>query len=38
LGKNGRKRVLENFTWDVIAKKTLELYQQLLDTMNKEKK
>jgi glycogen(starch) synthase len=37
LGKNGRKRVLENFTWDVIAKKTLELYQQLLDTMNKEK-
>ena len=29
-GKNGRKRVLENFTWDVIAKKTAELYEQVL--------
>ena len=38
LGKNGRKRVLANFTWDVIAKKTLELYQQLLESMNNEKK
>ena len=38
LGKNGRKRVLECFTWDVIAKKTLELYQQLLESMSKEKK
>lgn len=38
LGKNGRKRVLECFTWDVIAKRTLELYQQLLESMSKEKK
>jgi len=38
LGKNGRKRVLENFTWDVIAKKTLELYEQLLESVNEEKK
>jgi glycosyltransferase involved in cell wall biosynthesis len=38
LGKNGRKRVLENFTWDVIAKKTLDLYEQLLMSMNQEKK
>jgi glycosyltransferase involved in cell wall biosynthesis len=38
LGKNGRKRVLENFTWDVIAKKTLGLYDQLLASKNEEKK
>jgi glycosyltransferase involved in cell wall biosynthesis len=38
LGRNGRKRVLENFTWDVIAKRTLELYQELLDRASKEKK
>jgi len=38
LGKNGRKRVLEQFTWDVIAKNTLDLYQQLLENVNKEKK
>ncbi|MEM2103151.1 MAG: glycosyltransferase family 4 protein, partial [Candidatus Bathyarchaeia archaeon] len=37
-GKNGRKRVLEQFTWDVIAKNTLDLYQQLLDSVNREKK
>jgi len=30
LGKNGRKRVLENFTWNVIATKTLQVYQELL--------
>ena len=29
LGKNGRKRVLEEFTWDRVAEKTLELYQQM---------
>jgi glycosyltransferase involved in cell wall biosynthesis len=29
LGKNGRKRVLEEFTWDRVAKKTLELYEQM---------
>jgi len=29
LGKLGRKRVLAEFTWDAIAKKTLELYSNL---------
>lgn len=29
-GKNGRKRVLENFTWDIAANKTLEIYSELL--------
>jgi glycosyltransferase involved in cell wall biosynthesis len=30
LGKNGRKRVLQEFTWSRISKKTLELYEQML--------
>jgi len=30
LGKNGRKRVLENFTWDIVAKKTIELYEEVI--------
>jgi glycogen synthase len=30
LGKNGRKRVLQEFTWSHIAEKTLELYEQML--------
>lgn len=30
LGKNGRKRVLQEFTWNRIAEKTLELYEQIL--------
>ncbi|RLI22428.1 glycosyltransferase family 1 protein [Candidatus Bathyarchaeota archaeon] len=30
LGKNGRKRVLENFTWDIVAKRTIELYEELV--------
>ena len=30
LGKNGRRRVLNEFTWDKIAVKTLELYEQIL--------
>ncbi|MEM2912253.1 MAG: glycosyltransferase family 4 protein [Candidatus Bathyarchaeia archaeon] len=30
LGKNGRKRVLQEFTWDVIAKKTIELYEKVI--------
>jgi len=30
LGKNGRQRVLEEFTWDKIAEKTIELYQQII--------
>jgi len=31
LGRNGRKRVLEEFTWDRIADKTLELYQRMVE-------
>ena len=27
MGKNGRRRVLENFTWDAIADRTLAVYQ-----------
>jgi len=30
LGKNGRKRVLQEFTWSRIAEKTLALYEQVL--------
>lgn len=30
LGKNGRKRVLEEFTWDKIAERTIELYKQIV--------
>ena len=29
LGKNGRKRVLNEFTWDKVAAKTLGLYEQI---------
>jgi len=32
LGKNGRKRVLSEFTWNKIAEKTLELYEKALKT------
>ncbi len=31
LGQNGRKRILQEFTWDEIAKKTLKLYNELLE-------
>jgi len=30
LGKNGRRRVLEEFTWDKIAEKTIELYEKTI--------
>lgn len=30
LGKNGRHRVLEEFTWDKIAEKTIALYEQII--------
>lgn len=30
LGKNARKRVLENFTWDIVAKKTIEIYKEVI--------
>jgi len=29
LGKNGRKRVLAEFTWSKIAKKTIALYETI---------
>ncbi len=32
LGKNGRKLVLRKFSWDVIAKRTAELYTELLES------
>jgi glycogen(starch) synthase len=32
LGRNGRKRVLEYFTWDAAAKTTINLYSELLET------
>jgi len=30
LGKNGRRRVLQEFSWDAIAKRTAQLYLELL--------
>jgi len=30
LGRNGRKRVLKEFTWTKIAEKTIMLYEQIL--------
>jgi len=30
LGKNGRRRVLEEFTWDKIAEKTIEIYEKTI--------
>jgi glycosyltransferase involved in cell wall biosynthesis len=30
LGNNGRKRVLNEFTWDKAAQKTIELYEQII--------
>jgi glycogen(starch) synthase len=32
LGRNGRKRVLELFTWDAAAKSTIQRYSELLET------
>jgi glycosyltransferase involved in cell wall biosynthesis len=31
-GKNGRKRVLQEFTWDAVAKKTIKAYSDLLES------
>ena len=36
LGKNGRKRVLAEFTWEAIAKKTLAIYQEMLNQKKKD--
>ena len=30
-GKNGRKRVLDTFTWDIIGSKTLNIYEGLIN-------
>lgn len=36
LGQNGRKRVLHHFTWDIIAKRTVQVYNELFeDTKSK---
>jgi glycosyltransferase involved in cell wall biosynthesis len=31
MGENGRKRAVENFSWPVAAKNTLEVYRQVID-------
>lgn len=31
MGKNGRQRVLDEFTWEKAARRTLEIYSQLLN-------
>ena len=37
LGLNGRKRVLKEFTWDEIAKKTVKVYSDLLESQKPKK-
>jgi glycosyltransferase involved in cell wall biosynthesis len=37
LGQNGRKRVLKEFTWDEIAKKTIQNYSELLESQKPKK-
>ena len=37
-GKNGRKRVLQEFSWDVIAKKTTQLYSELAEPKKAKKR
>jgi glycogen(starch) synthase len=32
LGQNGRKKVLKEFSWDVIAKRTVQVYNELLES------
>jgi glycogen synthase len=36
MGKEGRKRVLEKFSWESIAKKTLDFYSELIANYKKE--
>jgi glycosyltransferase involved in cell wall biosynthesis len=31
MGKNGRDRVEEHFTWEIASEKTLKVYQELVD-------
>jgi len=35
-GKNGRRRVLEYFTWKKVAKQTLQIYQDVVEGVQKE--
>ena len=37
LGQNGRKRVLKEFTWDEIAKRTIKNYSELLESQKPKK-
>jgi len=37
LGQNGRKKVLQEFSWDVIAKKTIQVYNELLESRKPKK-
>lgn len=37
LGQNGRKRVLQQFTWDIIAKRTVQVYTELLESAKSKK-
>jgi glycosyltransferase involved in cell wall biosynthesis len=32
LGQNGRRRVLQEFSWDIAAKRTAQLYLELLES------
>jgi glycogen(starch) synthase len=36
LGKNGRKRVLQKFSWDSAAERTVQVYKNLLESKNPE--
>jgi glycosyltransferase involved in cell wall biosynthesis len=35
-GRNGRKRVLENFTWEHAAERTVQLYTELLESKKRQ--
>jgi len=37
-GKNGRKRVLQEFSWDAIAKKTVQVYAELAEPRKAKKR
>lgn len=37
LGRNGRKRVLQEFSWDATAKKTVQLYSELTESKEGQK-
>jgi glycosyltransferase involved in cell wall biosynthesis len=37
LGLNGRKRVLKEFTWDEIAKRTIHVYNELIESQKTKK-